>query len=204
MAYSLKDTENYFKIDGNVIDVGYGMLETVNQITYPSDNAITRSIDGEMTNLPDMEYYTQPSLKVGFKFISIEDYRLLAAILHNKQTFDVTYFDKDFCKIVTHECYVHPDDLHNFFNLGNNIQGLTDFSMTLVATLSDRTKHTVKIGSTTMASDVLWGTSVIVDGTSSNKYTLSVKVDDTTSKTLTYKGGQRITVYENIVLTKTA
>lgn len=197
MAYNL--VGNYFKIDGYVFNVGKDKLETVNQITYPSDNNITRSVDGEMTNLSDMEYYTQPSLKVGFNHISIEEYQLLSFILHNKQVFDVEYYDKDFCKVVKHECYVHPDDLHNFFNLGEQILGVLDFTMTLVATLSDRTTHNVKVGLNTLASNVLWGTSIKLPGISSTKYSLSVTMGSST-KTLVYKGGQRITVYDNYTL----
>lgn len=168
---AVKFNGEWFSVDGYVFDVGYGQLETVNQITYPSDSSVTRAVDGAATNIADVEYYTQPSVKVGFKYISIEAFYVLSSILHKKQTMQVSYYDKDFNKIVTHECYAHPTELQNFFNYGKSIEGVRDLTLTFVATLNDRETHYLAVYDNNMSTiitsykDILWGRSVLLDVT---------------------------------------
>ncbi len=191
----------WFKLEGRPIDVGYGMLETVNQMTYPQSNSITRTTDGAATNIADTEYYTQPSVKVGFNFIKVEDFLYVSEVLHKKQVMTLEYYDKDFGKVVTHECYAHPTELKNFFNVGTRIEGVRDLELTFVATLNDRTTHTVTLqdsGGNPIATydGILWGRSVLINESGEFNLTLS------NGEKITYKSGQRITVFENITLTR--
>lgn len=199
MAKIFDDT--WFKLEGRPIDIGYGMLETVNQMTYPSNNSVTRVDDGAATNIADTEYYTQPSVKIGFNFIKAEDFLYVSEVLHRKQVMDLEYYDNDFGKVVKHECYAHPTELKNFFNVGTRIEGVRDLELTFVATLNDRTSHTVTVkdnGGNVLAtySGILWGRSIVIN--ESGEFTMPLS----NGKTITCKSGQRITVFEDITLTK--
>ena len=206
MAFTL--TGDWFSVEGYVFQVGHEMLETVNQMTYQSNNSITRTLDGTATNISDQEYYTQPSVKVGFKFISAEDFLLLSQILHYKQEMSVSYYDKDFNKIVTHECYAHPTELKNFFTYGTSIEGVRDLELTFVATLKDRAKYSVKIMSPVVSgqvlkeyTNILWGRSVLLEKVSTDDDTFTYVMPN--GKQITYKVNQRITVFGDMTLTKT-
>ncbi len=199
MAKIFNDT--WFKIEGHEIKIGYGMLETVNQMTYPSNNSVTRVDDGAATNIADTEYYTQPSVKIGFNFIKAEDFLLLSEILHKKQVMTLEYYDNDFGEVVKHECYAHPTELKNFFNVGTRIEGVRDLELTFVATLNDRTTHTVTLKNKggnilTTYSGILWGRSIVIN--ESGEFTLPLS----DGKTITCKSGQRITVFKDMILTK--
>lgn len=199
MAQTFSD--DWFKIEGYSVNIGHGMLETVNQITYPSNNSITRTVDGTATNIADTEYYTQPSVKIGFNFINVDDFLFLSEILHKKQEMNLEYYDKDFGKAVKHECYAHPTELKNFFNRGTSVEGVKDLELTFVATLKDREKYSVTLKDSSgniinTYSDILWGTSVLINDSGSFRLVLS------NQKAITYKSGQRITVFENTTLTK--
>ena len=207
MAFTLANTDNWFSVEGYVFKVGHEMLETVNQMTYQSNNSITRTLDGTATNISDQEYYTQPSVKVGFKFISAEDFLLLSQILHYKQEMSVSYYDKDFNAIVTHECYAHPTELKNFFTYGTSIEGVRDLELTFVATLKDRAKYTVTVKDNTNATilkkyeNILWGRSVLLEQVTADTDTFKYVMPN--GKELTYKANQRITVFGDMSLTKT-
>lgn len=207
----------WFSVDGYVFDVGYGQLETVNQITYPSDSSVTRAVDGAATNIADVEYYTQPSVKVGFKYISIEAFYVLSSILHKKQTMQVSYYDKDFNKVVTHECYAHPTELQNFFNYGRSIEGVRDLTLTFVATLNDRETHSVIVMNNTASEiltsyqNIIWGRSIIIESAYNNdKYAMFIPTKKNESGKTIYgealvvevKPNSRITVYEDELLIK--
>lgn len=208
MAFTLANTDNWFSVEGYVFKVGHEMLETVNQMTYQSNNSITRTLDGTATNISDQEYYTQPSVKVGFKFISAEDFLLLSQILHYKQEMSVSYYDKDFNKIVTHECYAHPTELKNFFTYGTSIEGVRDLELTFVATLKDRAKYTVTVKDSTNTTilkkyeNILWGRSVLLEQVTADTDTFKYVMPN--GKELTYKANQRITVFGDMTLTKNA
>lgn len=208
MAFTLANTDNWFSVEGYVFNVGHEMLETVNQMTYQSNNSITRTLDGTATNISDQEYYTQPSVKVGFKFISAEDFLLLSQILHYKQEMSVSYYDKDFNKIVTHECYAHPTELKNFFTYGTSIEGVRDLELTFVATLKDRAKYTVTVKDSTNTTilkkyeNILWGRSVLLEQVTTDTDTFKYVMPN--GKELTYKANQRITVFGDMTLTKNA
>ncbi len=208
MAFTLANMDNWFSVEGYVFKVGHEMLETVNQMTYQSNNSITRTLDGTATNISDQEYYTQPSVKVGFKFISAEDFLLLSQILHYKQEMSVSYYDKDFNAIVTHECYAHPTELKNFFTYGTSIEGVRDLELTFVATLKDRAKYTVTVKDSTNTTilkkyeNILWGRSVLLEQVTADTDTFKYVMPN--GKELTYKANQRITVFGNMTLTKNA
>lgn len=203
-----KNIYTFFQIEGiDFPNIGRGLLETVNQITY-LDSGMTRSIDGSMTNLPDQEYFTLPSIKIGFNFITIEEYTLLRKLLLHKQIYTIKYYDKDFNELVTHEMYAHPDDLKNFFNYGNSVEGLQDVTITFVATLRENTEYSVKTlkdGVLITIASVKWGRSIQlpqinVSGVYVNaNYVLTLS----NGQTIKYKTGDRITIFSDTTLTAT-
>lgn len=206
MAYTF--TGDWFELEGFVFNVGHEQLETVNQMTYPNESKVTRSTDGETTNISDIEYYTQPSIKVGFNFISAEQYHLLMQLLHLKQTMTIKYYDPDFNKIVTHQMYAHPTELQNFFTRGQTVEGVRKLTLTFVATCKDREKYTItllnKAGAVIRTyPNILWGRSILLepqgdDSTEVYEYTFKdgVGVDHT----IEFRSNERITVFENMTL----
>ena len=126
-----------FQLDETVFGgLGHRMLKTQNQLTYNSSPS--RQTDGSMENINDYDSFILPKVELGFKFIDYETYQKLRRFLLAKRTFDVTYYDKDFNEFVKHEMYAEPDDLTNFFNLGEQIIGSEDFIVRFIATLNNR------------------------------------------------------------------
>lgn len=148
-----------FKLDGEKFEgLGHGMLKSQNQLNYVSSPS--RQTDGSMLNINDYDSFIIPKVEMGFKLIDYNTYLKLRKYLLAKRTFKVDYFDKDFNKIVSHEMYAEPDDLTNFFNLGENIIGSQDFVFRLIATLNEEDKYTAKYfvgGSVREEKKAKWG-----------------------------------------------
>ena len=126
-----------FELDGIIFGgLGHRMLKTQNQLTY--NTSPSRQTDGSMENINDYDSFILPKVELGFKFIDYETYQKLRRFLLAKRTFVVTYYDKDFNDFVKHEMYAEPDDLTNFFNLGEQIIGSEDFVVRFIATLNNR------------------------------------------------------------------
>ena len=126
-----------FQLDGIIFGgLGHRMLKTQNQLTY--NTSPSRQTDGSMGNINDYDSFILPKVELGFKFIDYKTYQNLRRLLLAKRTFEVTYYDKDFNEFVTHEMYAEPDDLTNFFNLGEQIIGSEDFIVRFIATLNNR------------------------------------------------------------------
>lgn len=207
MAYTF--TGDWFKIEDFVFKVGHEQLKTVNQMTYPNDSKVTRSMDGEATNISDIEYYTQPSVQVGFKFISAEDYHLLMQLLHIRQTMDISYYDPDFNAVVTHQMYAHPTELQNFFTRGQSVEGVRDLTLTFVATCKDRAEYTVTIVNSSGVtqktySNIIWGRSILLNKlTDSDSEYFEYSFTDGYGQTraMKFSPEERITVFQDITLT---
>lgn len=132
-----------FLLDGIIFGgLGHRMLKTQNQLTYNSSPS--RQTDGSMENINDYDSFILPKVELGFKFIDYGTYQELRRFLLAKRTFEVTYYDKDFNDFVTHEMYAEPDDLTNFFNLGEQIIGSEDFVVRFIATLNNRQIFEIK------------------------------------------------------------
>ena len=104
--------------------------------------------------------------------------------------------------------YAHPDDLKNFFNYGNSIEGLQDVTITFVATLRENTEYSVKTlkdGVLNTIASVKWGRSIQlpqinVSGVYVNaNYVLTLS----DGQTIKYKTGDRITIFSDTTLTAT-
>lgn len=161
-----------FLLDGIIFGgLGHRMLKTQNQLTY--NTSPSRQTDGSMENINDYDSFILPKVELGFKFIDYETYQELRRLLLAKRTFDVTYYDKDFNDFVKHEMYAEPDDLTNFFNLGEMIIGSEDFVVRFIATLNNRQICKIKfLGAkveqtdegeyyiTDLTVDTKWGTSI--------------------------------------------
>lgn len=208
MAYTF--TGDWFELEGFVFNVGHEQLKTVNQMTYPNDSKVTRSTDGETTNISDIEYYTQPSVQVGFKCISAEQYHLLMQLLHIKQTMTAKYYDPDFGRIVTHEVYAHPTELQNFFTRGQSVEFVRELTLTFVATLRDRKTFNVFLkqndSSSSMAiihQNITWGRSVLLTRQTDSEneyYEYTFKNANNEEKIIKFYPEERITVFSDMTL----
>lgn len=183
---------NYFKIDNVEFEglIGYELLKTTNQLNYPVSPG--RQTDGSMRNINDYEAFIIPKVEIGFKFINNTQYRILRDILMSKRTFQITYYDNDFGKLVEHQMYAEPADLTNFTSLGQEILGIKDFKIAFVGTLNETTTYTaVFVGSTSLTAR--WGRAVTVpSGTwknASNPYGIY------------YYSGDKMILFGNVTLT---
>lgn len=113
--------------------LGYGMLKHTNQLQYPVQPG--RQTEGAMTTINEVDSFVLPSVEIGFMLISAENFTRLRKFLLAKRTFIARYFDLDFGRFVAHEMYAHPDQLKAFLNRGEQIIGVQNFVLTLVATL---------------------------------------------------------------------
>lgn len=128
---------DYLGIDNSVFtNIGREMLECTNQLNYKTSPS--RQSEGSMENINNYESFVVPQLKVGFKLIRHDEYDKLRSLLLAKRTFILRYYDVDFNRFVYHEMYAHPDELKNFFNLGERVIGLQNFSLTFVGTLNGK------------------------------------------------------------------
>lgn len=187
-----------FKLDGITFGgLGHRMLKTQNQLTY--NTSPSRQTDGSMENINDYDSFILPKVELGFKFIDYETYQNLRRLLLAKRTFEVTYYDKDFNEFVTHEMYAEPDDLTNFFNLGEKIIGSEDFVVRFIATLNEKVKYTATFGSKT--EERTWGRSVKVpNGTTDNGYWVTTS-NDSFYKNIKYKPNDSLNLISSVAFT---
>jgi hypothetical protein len=183
-----------FQLDGITFGgLGHRMLKTQNQLTY--NTSPSRQTDGSMENINDYDSFILPKVELGFKFIDYETYQNLRRLLLAKRTFVVTYYDKDFNEFVTHEMYAEPDDLTNFFNLGEMIIGSEDFVVRFIATLNEKVKYTATFGSQSEERD--WGRSVKVpNGTTDKGYWVTYSNDF--YKDIKYKPNDSLNLISNV------
>jgi len=96
----------------------------------------TRSLDGSMPDINDIDRFPVPRLWIDFKYISIDDYRrLLSAV--NAPEFEVTYYNLETDSMVTHNMYIHPLDRYKIHNKGKDLIGIIGAGITLVGTLNE-------------------------------------------------------------------
>lgn len=193
-----------FQLDGiSFGGIGHRMLKTQNQLTY--NNSPSRQTDGSMENINDYDSFILPKVELGFKFIDYETYQNLRRFLLAKRTFEVTYYDKDFNEFVKHEMYAEPDDLTNFFNLGETIIGSEDFVVRFIATLNNRQICEIKfLGAKVEQTDE--GEYYITDLTVFAKWGTSIKIPSKPTKngeeieinTNGYWEATQVNFYENI------
>lgn len=186
---------NYFKIDNVVFEglIGYELLKTTNQLNYPVSPG--RQTDGSMRNINDYEAFIIPKVEIGFKFINNNQYHILRDILMSKRTFQITYYDNDFGKLVQHQMYAEPADLTNFTSLGQEILGIKDFKIAFVGTLNETTEYTATfVGSATTTSTARWGRAVTVPIGTWRK-------TSSDSSGIYYYGGDKMILFENVTLT---
>lgn len=182
---------NYFEIDNIAFDglIGYELLKTTNQITYPVQP--NRQIDGSMKNINDYETFVVPKVEIGFKLIKNDQYQILRDILTAKRTFSVTYYDNDFGQRVTHQMYAEPDDLKNFTSLGQEILGVKDFKISFIGTLNEEDICTATFGGS-IERTAKWGRTITVP---SGKWQRD-------GKGLIFSGGDKMTLFADVSLIK--
>lgn len=150
--------------------IGYQGLLTVNTKTYVESP--TRANDGSISNINDYDTFIVPRCKLNFKYFSIEDYQRLTNVLLSANEFPVTYFDKQFGRMVTHNMYVEPEEMTKIYNVGTRIIGVFDYEVSLIGTLNNLEEYNV----TYMAN--LSHTDSSILSSTSHKWGTSVKVKD--------------------------
>lgn len=115
-------------------------LLTINTKTYVVEPE--RSYDGSIENIEDYDTFIVPRCDITFGYISLSNYRKLCnAILPNE--FPVEYYDKQFGRKVRHYMYCTPNEMKKLYNLGINVLGVQDFTLSLIGTLNHRDSYVV-------------------------------------------------------------
>lgn len=131
--YSKMKSQNKIKVVINGITIpymsDYSFVDAKSFFKEP-----TRSALGVINNLNSYATFLTPRLKISFKFMPIETYRVLMKLIKDYNEFIVTVYDIVEDKYVTHKMYFHPKDFPAIFQ--NNLETLAilDESFELVGT----------------------------------------------------------------------
>lgn len=121
--------------------IGYQGLLTVNTKTYVEPPS--RTNDGSIPNINDHDSFVVPRCKVNFKLFDIKDYQRLCRVVNSANEFEVTYFDKEYGKFVTHLMYCEPEEMKKMFNVGSYVFGVLDYEISFIGTLNGRKEYSV-------------------------------------------------------------
>lgn len=112
---------------------GYSAFFCINTKTYVEEPQ--RTLDGSIPNINDYETFIVPRVKVSFKYMTIDEFRnFLKAIEPNE--FEVTYYDYELNKKVTHKMYCEPREMAKIFNKGYEILAIQEQEISLIGTLN--------------------------------------------------------------------
>jgi hypothetical protein len=152
--------------------IGYQGLLTVNSKTYV--DSPSRGNDGSMSNINDHDSFVVPRCKINFKYIKIDDYQRLCRVVSSSNEFEVTYYDKEHGKMVTHMMYCEPEEMKKLYNVGTYVIGVLDYEISFIGTLNKRKEYKVTWkasltggdSSTLSVASIKWGNSIKVLTTS--------------------------------------
>lgn len=131
--------------------VGYSSFSCINTKTYVKEPE--RALDGSIPNIEDYETFVVPRVKIGFGFMTIDDFRrFLKAITPNE--FNVTYYDYEIDQIVTHKMYIEPREMSEIYNKGFEILATLNIEISLIGTLNDTNYLTTKYYDNVKYSDI--------------------------------------------------
>lgn len=135
MTFIVDDIDKII-IDGEEFrGIGYQGLLTTNTKTYAEKP--TRSLSGAIENINDHDTFFVPRAKVNFKLFKIEDYERLCRVVSASNEYIVQYFDKQIGEFVTHKMYCEPEEMYKLFNVGFNVIGVLDYTISFIGTLND-------------------------------------------------------------------
>lgn len=124
--------------DERFLGIGYQGLLNVNTKTYAEAPMRSKST-GKMVTINQETTFIIPRVKFNFKYFTIADYRRLLKIINDRDVNEmrVQYFDKEAGEMVSHRMYCEPEDLTNIYNVGHDVFGVLDYTVSFIGTLND-------------------------------------------------------------------
>lgn len=82
-----------------------------------------RSGSGVIENLNSYSWFLTPHLKIDFSMLSIDSYRRLIELKHNKREFVVTCYDPSYNRITTNKMYFPPEEMPKLLAIARALNG---------------------------------------------------------------------------------
>lgn len=106
---------------------------------------LSRTLDFKLENIADVEFGLVARLEIAFKYMNAEDYKVFAAISHERVCY-ATYFNREKgVWIERQEMAFTKQELNKLYAFGKNYYGAMGVTATLVATNRDRAAKTYSI-----------------------------------------------------------
>lgn len=152
-------------IDGNLIK-GYFTYTFFTEKTYAKEPE--RSQGGQIDNLNSYATFLTPTLKIGFKAMSMDMYRKIMNLINSKNEFQVSAYDPVADKFVTHNMYFSPAEYPELYIYNLEVLAVLDYTIELIGTNTDLETVSVVYHSNPpeeTGSDVSQGSSSVPYGT---------------------------------------
>jgi hypothetical protein len=107
----------------------YSFMEEKSYVEQP-----VRSQDGSIADLDNITSFLTPRLIIKYNMMHIDDYRTLMTFLKSKNTFNVTCYDIDVDRRVTHEMYFAPPQMPIIYQRYLAALGVQEYSIELIGT----------------------------------------------------------------------
>lgn len=105
-----------------------------NEVVWAAN--LTRSNTFSLENIDDVDFGYVPQCQLHFPYMNIDKFIILQRLLRERHLI-VDYFDVDLGKRVVHEMAVTKNERKRLYTRMNNVDGVLDFSVTLVGTNRD-------------------------------------------------------------------
>lgn len=122
---------HFIEIDNNKIG-GYGTYSFYIQKTYAKEPS--RSTAGTIDNLDSYSTFLTPTVKIKFNAMSIEQYRKVIKLMHEKNEHLVKCYDVVYDTIRTFNAYFAPDDYPELFVLDFELISVLNYEIELIGT----------------------------------------------------------------------
>lgn len=195
------------EIDGNKIS-GYFEYFFFIEKTYPKEPQ--RSQGGVIDNLNSYATFNTPKVKVNFKMLSIDGYRMFMKLIESKNEFTVGCYDMIHDRWVRHKMYFVPQDYPDFYMQSAKAVGVKDYVVELIGTNASLEKvsviyHSNTSSDTTEGTTVNFGDEVIIgnaniSGTAYTGYSFNGWNDKADGTGMNYIDGNVYTITQDIVL----
>ena len=128
------------EIDGNII-TGYFSYTYFDAKTY--FKSPVRSAGGVIDNLNSYATFLTPRLKINFKAMDIETYRVIMKLIQQKNEFTITCYDPVWDKRVTHKMYFQPEDYPELYTYNLEVLRVINYTIELTGTNSELTNVSI-------------------------------------------------------------
>jgi hypothetical protein len=122
------------EIDGNIITgyFSYSYFDAKSYFTSP-----IRSSGGVVSNLNSYATFLTPRLRIGFKSMDIDTYRIIMNLIQSKNEFTVTCYDPVSDKRVTNKMYFQPEEFPELYQYNLKVLRIIGYEIELTGTNSD-------------------------------------------------------------------